>query len=97
MLLDYSAAFDTTNLGVFFKRLQDGYGIGGTVLKWFMCYLKDRLQAVVIEKSLQTRFHCLEYSARFSKGPLDFIMYTGLLSDVISAHKGIRHIIYTWL
>ena len=59
VLLDYSAAFDTTNHGVFFKRLQDRYEIGGTVLKWFMFYLKDRSQAVVIGKSLQTRFHCL--------------------------------------
>ena len=42
VLLDYSAAFDTINHEVFFKRLQDRYGIGGPVLKWFMSYFKDR-------------------------------------------------------
>ena len=95
VLLDYSAAFDTINHEVFFKRLQDRYGIGGTVLKWFMSYLKDRSQAVVIDKVTSDSFPLPWGTPQGSvKGPLDFIMYTGPLSDVISAHKGIQHIIY---
>jgi hypothetical protein len=95
VLLDYSAAFDTINHDIFFDRLQNRYGIGGTELKWFKSYLKDRSQAVVIDKVISDTFSLPWGTPQGSvKGPLDFIMYTGPLSDVIGAHKGVQHIIY---
>ena len=97
MLLDYSAAFDTINHEIFqfFKRLQDRYGIGGTVLNWFKSYLKDRSHAVVIDKVISDSFPLPWGTLQGSvKGLLDFVMYMGPLSDVISAHKGIHYVIY---
>ena len=95
VLLDYSAAFDTINHEIVFKRLQDRHGIGGTVLNWFKSYLKDRSHAVVIDNVVSDSFPLPWGTPQGSvKGPLDFVMYTGPLSDVISAHKEIHHVIY---
>ena len=41
VLLDLSAAFDTIDHATLIKQLQHRLGIGGTVLDWFMSYLKD--------------------------------------------------------
>ncbi|XP_072022511.1 uncharacterized protein [Amphiura filiformis] len=95
VLLDYSAAFDTIYHSIFFERLQSRYGLEGTVLNWFMSYLQDRVQAVVLDKVLSDTFPLPWGTPQGSvKGPLDFILYTGPLSDVISAHSGIQHVIY---
>ena len=95
ILLDYSAAFDTITHSIFFERLQSRYGIGGTVLRWFKSYLTNRSQAVVVNDRLSD-IHILPCGTPQGsvKGPLDFILYTGPLSDVIGAHSGIMHMIY---
>ena len=95
ILLDYSAAFDTITHSIFFKRLKNRYGIGGTVLRWFRSYLTNRSQAVVVNGKLSDT-HILPCGTPQGsvKGPLDFILYTGPLSDVIDAHSGIMHMIY---
>ena len=95
ILLDYSSAFDTITHSIFFERLQSRYGIGGTVLRWFKSYLTNRSQAVVVNDRLSD-IHILPCATPQGsvKGPLDFILYTGPLSDVIGAHSGIMHMIY---
>ena len=65
------------------------------MINWFMSYLKDRSQAVVIDKTVSDSFPLPWGTPQGSvKGPLDFVMYTGPVSDVITAHKGIDHAIY---
>ena len=95
VLLDYSAAFDTIDHKILFERLKNKYGVGGTALNWIVSYLENRVQAVVVEGNISDEFPLPWGVPQGSvKGPLDFVLYTGPLSDVISAHEGIQHIIY---
>ena len=41
VLLDLSAAFDTTDHNILIKRLECSFGVKGTALKWFASYLKN--------------------------------------------------------
>ena len=95
ILLDYSAAFDTINHDTLFSRLKNDYGIGGSVLKWCISYLEHRKQAVVIDNTVSDPIALLYGTPQGSvKGPLDFILYTGPLSNIVNSHSGINHMIY---
>ena len=95
MLLDYSAAFDTIDHETLFQRLKDRYGICGTVLKWFISYLEQRQQAVVVGDTVSDTFPLPWGVPQGSvMGPLDFVLYTGPLSDVIRAPRLFEMIIY---
>ena len=95
ILLDYSAAFDTINHDTLFSRLKNDYGIGGSVLKWCISYLEHRKQAVVIDNTISDPIALLYGTPQGSvKGPLDFILYTGPLSNIVNSHSGINHMIY---
>ena len=95
VLLDYSAAFDTIDHEILFERLKNKYGVGGTALNWIVSYFENRVQAVVVEDNISDEFPLPWGVPQGSvKGPLDFVLYTGPLSNVISAHEGIQHIIY---
>ena len=52
VLLDLSAAFDTIDHSTFLHCLQNWFGIGGSVLKWFTSYLSERCQSVKIGSTL---------------------------------------------
>ena len=65
VLLDLSAAFDTIDHGVLFSRLEKLFGLSGSVLDWFMSYLKERSQRVSIQGVLGSHkvlFLVLHYS-----------------------------------
>ena len=47
ILLDYSAAFDTISHNSLIHRLQDRFGICGSVLNWVKSYLINRSQSVI--------------------------------------------------
>ena len=47
VLLDYSAAFDTIDHSILIWRLENRFGISGTVLSLFRSYLKSRCQLYV--------------------------------------------------
>ena len=46
MLLDLTAACDTINQNSLLSYLKFWFGLGGTVLKWFVSYLSNRCQAI---------------------------------------------------
>ena len=52
VLLDLSAAFDTIDHSTLLGCLQNWFGVGGSVLKWFTTYLMDRYQSVKIGSTL---------------------------------------------
>lgn len=44
LLMNLPAAFDTVNHSLLLSRLENSFGITGTVLQWFHSYLSGRSQ-----------------------------------------------------
>ena len=95
VLLDYSAAFDTIDHETMIQRFSHRYGIEGTVLEWLKSYLANRKQIVVVN-GVESEEYPLTWGVPQGSvmGPLEFVLYTGPLSDVIAAHEGITHMLY---
>ena len=88
VLLDLSAAFDTVDHSVLLHRLQQRTGICGTALKWIDSYLKSRTSCVCIEGEFSAATPLLYGVPQGSvKGPLDFIIYTLPVGDIIRSHN----------
>ena len=88
VLLDLSAAFDTVDHSVMLHRLQQRIGICGTALKWIDSYLKSRTSCVCIEVEISPATPLLYGVPQGSvKGPLDFIIYTLPVGDIIRCHN----------
>ena len=86
-LLDLSAAFDTLDHSILLKRLDVTFGIRGTVYKWFLSYLSDRQQSVLINSVLSDPRPLLYGVPQGSVlGPVLFTLYSQPLSDVIIFH-----------
>jgi len=49
--LHCSASFDTVDTGILVQRLQNTFGIGGTVLTWVASFLQSRTQQVRVGES----------------------------------------------
>ena len=56
VLLDLSAAFDTTDHSFLFNSLQHWYGIDGVVLKWVQSYVNSRKQQIKTDGHLSDGF-----------------------------------------
>ena len=94
VLLDFSAAFDTVEHDIFLQRLETDFGFGGTVLKWFASYMKNRTHAVQIEKTMSDTYHDQQGVPQGSvMGPLAFTLYTAPLNDLIKQH-GMKAMFY---
>ena len=52
VLLDLSAAFDTIDHSTILSCLQNWFGVGGSILKWFTSYLTDHYQSIKIGSTL---------------------------------------------
>ena len=69
--------------------------IDGTALDWLVSYLKNREQRIVVN-GVFSQPHPFPRGVPQGSimGPLEFILYTGPLSKVISAHRDIQHEMY---
>lgn len=94
VLLDFSAAFDIIDHIHLRHRLSSRYGIKGTVLKWFSSYLNNRKQSVLID-NVKSDYHHVWCGVPQGSvaGPLEFIMFSAPLQDLISAH-GVSSVAY---
>ena len=86
VLLDLSAAFDPIDHNILLGYLKSWFGLGGTVLRWFASYLRNRCQAIKIGSTL-SELSNLIYGVL---GPLLFSLYTTPLSKIIRLHPHIK-------
>ena len=93
MLLDLSAAFDTIDHKILFRRLHQ-LGIRGPALAWFKSYLTGRKQSVNIQ-GVKSEKQDLPYGVPQGSvlGPILFTLYTLPLGD-IARKFGLRVHIY---
>lgn len=94
VLIDLSAAFDTIEYEVLFRRLCHHFGISGDVLAWIKDYLLDRTQRVVIGDSMSSPEH-LKYGVPQGSilGPMLFTLYMAPLCDLLKKH-GVQYHCY---
>ena len=95
VLLDLSAAFDTIDHNILLGYLKSWFGLGGTVLKWFVSYLSDRCQTIKIGSTLSELSKLIYGVPQGSVlGPLLFSLYTTPLSKTICLHPHIKFHFY---
>ena len=91
VLLDPSAAFDTTDHEILLARLQSYFGVDCTALAWLKSYVTGRMQFVSVlghdSEPIPLSFGVPQGSVL---GPVLFIMYTKPLSDLIAKHP-VKH------
>ena len=83
-LLDLSAAFDCVDHDILLRRLQDKFGIRGSVVGWIESYLRGRTQQVVYKGQLSEVVR-LEFGVPQGSvcGPILFLLYTAEVYDLI--------------
>ena len=88
VLLDLSAAFDTTDHSILLHRLEHIIGIKGTAVGWFKSYPSDRFQFVHIldVSSAQSRV-CCGVPQGLVLGPILFTLYMLPLGKIIQSHS----------
>ena len=95
VLLDLSAAFDTIDHNILLGYLKSWFGLGGTALRWFGSYLRNRCQAIKIGSTLSELSNLIYGVPQGSVlGPLLFSLYTTPLSKIIRLHPHIKFHFY---
>ena len=98
ILLDLSAAFDTTDHDILLNRLKSRFVVTGVVLKWFGSYLKDRSQVVEIGVSLSggSRSEFAKLRSGIPQGsvlgPILFTTYTVPIGNICRKHQVAFHL-----
>ena len=88
LLLDLSAAFDTTDHQILLSRLNSVFGIQSTALQWFHSYLSDRYQSTSVNNSSSSPSQLMYGVPQGSVlGPILFVLCTTPLSDIIANHS----------
>ena len=84
-LLDLSTVFDTLDHSIVLKRLETTYGVRVTVLDWFVSYLSDRSQSVIVDGVVSASRPFLYVVPQGSVlGPVLFTFYFQLLSIFVT-------------
>ena len=93
VLLDLSAAFDTIDHEILFRRLFS-LGIIGNALQWFKSYLTNRRQSVLIN-GVRSTTRDLPFGVPQGSvlGPILFTLYTSPLGDIARKY-GLRFHLY---
>ena len=90
-MMNLSAAFDTIDHGILLSRLNSHYDISGDTLDWFICYLSNREQRVIIGGTVS---ECKDLNFGVPQGsvlgPKIYCMYTKPISNIIAGH-GLSH------
>jgi hypothetical protein len=92
VMLDLSAAFDTIDHTILLRRMNQSFGISKTALQWISSYLKCRTSHIY---GIYSDSHILDFGVPQGsvKGPLDFIVYTTPVGNIIRGH-GLKYHIY---
>ena len=94
LLLDLSAAFDTVNHTLLLSRLENSFGITGTVLQWFHSYLSGLSQFVEIKDTKSSvRDPTVGVPQGSVLGPILYLLYTAPLAEIIQSN-GLYHHFY---
>ena len=92
LLLDLSAAFDTVNHSLLLSRLENSFGITGTVLQWFHSYLTGRSQFVEINDTKSSvRDLTVGVPQGSVLGPILYLLCTAPLAEIIRSHGLVYH------
>jgi hypothetical protein len=86
-MVDLSAAFDTIDIPILIRLLQNDFGITGTPLKWVESYLTNRTMKVQIENSTSDS-ELLKFGVPQGScaGPVLFTMYIAALNRVVKKY-----------
>ena len=98
IILDLSAAFDTTDHDILLNRLKSRFAVTVVVLKWLGSYLKDRSQAVEIGVPLSGGSRSVFTKIRSGipqgsvLGPILFTIYTVPIGNICRKHQVACHL-----